>query len=230
MNIKGFQSLSCNDFPEALASVVFLSGCNLRCPYCHNPSLISFDNEDAMDVEMVKEMISIRAPFIDGVVVSGGEATLHEGIEEFFTFIKSLGLKTKLDTNGLQPDTLRELIDKNLVDFVALDLKTSPARYDELGTNSNAQHLLSQSVDILKRSQIDYEIRTTCAPGIVRTTDIREMGELVKGVKKWVLQQFVPDHALSMSNRKPLPDSFLHELSRICRRFAFSVDIRGSIL
>lgn len=230
MGIKGFQGTSLLDFPGKIASLVFFGGCNLTCPYCHNPGLV-LDPEQYPDYpeEAVLAQLQERRRFIDGVVVSGGEPTLDPGLLPFLRQVKSLGLAAKLDTNGLRPAVLESALAAGLVDYVALDLKTAPARYGELhgGPVDNAG--LQRSVQLLLAGAVDYELRTTCVPGLVEAADIRAMGELVRGARRWVLQQFVPGHSLAEELREvePHPSETIRAFAEMAAGYVEAVAVRG---
>ena len=138
-----------------------------------------------------------RNGFIDGVVVSGGEPTIDSGLPAFLTQMKELGLQVKLDTNGLRPDVVADLLDQQLLDYVAVDIKTSLERYSELHTMPVDIDALRKTVGLLRKSEIETEFRTTCIPHLVGDVEIKRMGELLRGVSCWVLQQYVPDHAMT---------------------------------
>ncbi|MEZ4599742.1 MAG: anaerobic ribonucleoside-triphosphate reductase activating protein [Syntrophotaleaceae bacterium] len=230
MGIKGFQGTSLLDFPGRIASLVFYGGCNLTCPYCHNPSLVLTPDElDDYPVPALVEDLARRRTFIDGVVVSGGEPTIDKGLLPLLSQIKALGLLVKLDTNGLEPKVLKEAIWEGLVDFVAIDLKTSPARYQELHPGKVDIARLAKSVRLLLDSPVDYEFRTTCVPTLVGQPEIRDLGEMIRGAHRWVLQQFVPQHSLAQSAREIPPCSAeeLGLLAETARQYVDEVALRG---
>jgi pyruvate formate lyase activating enzyme len=230
MSIKGFQGTSLLDFPGRIASLVFFGGCNLTCPYCHNPGLV-LDPGQYPDypVEAVLDQLQSRRRFIDGVVVSGGEPTLDPGLLPFLRQVKGLGLAVKLDTNGLRPEVLEQAVAEGLVDRVALDLKTAPARYGELHGGPVDASGLQLSVRLLLAGAVDYELRTTCVPGLVEEADIRAVGELVRGARRWVLQQFVPGHSLAEELREIEPHSVetIRTLANVARGYVGEVAVRG---
>lgn len=230
MSIKGFQGTSLLDFPGRVASLVFYGGCNLSCPYCHNPSLVETPElYPDVAVDDVLSQLRQRQGFIDGVVISGGEATLDAGLPQFLRQIKQLGLQVKLDTNGLRPQVLEMLLQQQLLDFVGLDVKTSFARYGELHGGSVDIAALQKSIDLLRRSPLEVEFRTTCVPGLVEEDDIRSIGEYLNGEAEWVLQQFVPDYAMSapMRDRAPYSESQLRNLAAAAGEYVEQVVIRG---
>jgi pyruvate formate lyase activating enzyme len=231
MSIKGFQGTSLLDFPGRIASLVFFGGCNLTCPYCHNPGLV-LDPGQYPDypVEALLDELQARRRFIDGVVVSGGEPTLNPGLLPFLRQVKELGLAVKLDTNGLAPPAVLELaLAEGLVDYVALDLKTDPARYGVLHHSPVPLGGLLQSVRLLLEGTVDYELRTTCVPGLVQEADIHAIGELVRGARRWVLQQFVPGHALAEELREiePHPAATIRALAAVAAGYVGEVGVRG---
>ncbi len=230
MPIKGFQGTSLLDFPGRVASLVFYGGCNLRCPYCHNASLVETSHlyPDLPTVDILAQL-KTRQGFIDGVVISGGEPTLDPDLPEFLAQIKQLGLQVKLDTNGLRPKVLAQLLTHKLVDFVGLDIKTALPRYGELHTVAIDGASVQQSIDLLLQAAVEVEFRTTCAPGLVEEADIRSIGEILTGQPNWVLQQFVPLHAMAEGMRSCLPHSeaVLDRFAAIAAEYVDHVVIRG---
>ena len=230
MAIKGFQGTSLLDYPGKIASLLFLGGCNLTCPFCHNPGLVlEPDQYPDYPMEFILGELEQRRKFIDGVVVSGGEPTINPELGELLREIKKLGLKVKLDTNGLLPCCLEGLVSRDLVDFVAMDLKTAPQRYGELHNQPVKIDNLLESIRILVEGKIEYEFRTTCVPNLVETEDILAIGEALKGAGLWVLQQFVASHALEEKYQDLEPHSYskLKEFVGIGQRYANSVSLRG---
>jgi pyruvate formate lyase activating enzyme len=205
--IKGFIGTSLIDFPDKIAAVVFYGGCNFRCPYCQNSSLVSeekFQWMPEIGEEEIIQKISSRAGFIDGVVFSGGEPTLYgDSLQRIMSQIKSLQtchlLKIKLDTNGSNPTILNFLLEKNLLDFVAMDIKTSSDRYDEITGFQHSIPRIEQSIALLKKSKIDYEFRVTVVPTVITESVLFEIAEKVKDGRKLVLQQFRPKNTLDQS-------------------------------
>jgi len=230
MAIKGFQGTSLLDYPGRISSLVFFSGCNLSCPYCHNPDLIVDRGElPSLDPEEVLAELGSRRQFIDGVVISGGEPTLDELLPGFVREVRKLGLLVKLDTNGLRPGMLERLLGEGLVDFVALDLKTSPERYGELHTAPVGMAGLEQSIRLVLEQAPDYEMRTTCVPGLVGAREIHRLGGLLHGAKGWILQQFVPEHAWQEGCRQLTAYSpqELQELATLAESYVDRVRLRG---
>ncbi|MBE0599004.1 MAG: anaerobic ribonucleoside-triphosphate reductase activating protein, partial [Desulfuromonadales bacterium] len=186
MGIKGFQGTSLLDFPGRIASLVFFGGCNLTCPFCHNPTLVlDPDQHPDIPAAALLEELRERRSFIDGVVVTGGEPTIDPGLLPFLREVKGLGLLVKLDTNGLAPQVLEKALAEKLVDHIALDLKTAPQRYGELHPGPIDPSALRRSIDLVLAAGVEYELRTTCVPGLVEESDIRALGELARGARKW---------------------------------------------
>lgn len=230
MGIKGFQGTSLLDFSGRVASLIFFGGCNLTCPYCHNSGLVLAPEQyPDYPEETVLAQLRERCRFIDGVVISGGEPTLDPGLLSFLREVKALGLAVKLDTNGLRPTVLESALAEGLVDFVALDLKTAPARYGELHGGPVAIDGLQRSVQLLLAGAVAYELRTTCVPGLVEAADIRALGELVRGGKRWVLQQFVPGHSLAEELREsePHPAETVRAFAEVAGGYVDEVAVRG---
>ncbi len=230
MSIKGFQGTSLLDYPARIASLVFYSGCNMRCSYCHNAALVEtpevYPDISAQDIF---DMVAARRGFIDAVVISGGEPTLDNTLPQLVEHLKSLDLLIKLDTNGLRPLVIEELLRKKLLDFVSLDLKTTPERYPELGASANAAAALRASVVILSNADIEVEFRTTCMPGYVEIEDIHAVGKLIKHGGPWVLQQFVPEYAQNESARAVPAHSHnvMQELLAVASRYSDAATLRG---
>jgi len=226
--IKGFIGTSLVDYPGKIASVVFFGGCNYRCPFCQNSWLVSEQKLiqlPTLEVSAVAEMTVLRSKFIDGVVLSGGEPTLYPSlIRQFISTIKSLSpgklWKVKLDTNGSHPEILVELINQNLIDYVALDLKTSPTKYDQLTGCPNSFEKVGESIRILSQAPIDSELRTTFVPGLTDKPELIEMIPFIREAKKYALQPFRPQDTLdeTYSSITPYSGEVLHELAEWVRQ------------
>jgi pyruvate formate lyase activating enzyme len=232
MSIKGFQGTSLLDYPGRIASLVFWGGCNLTCPFCHNPALVlAPDDWPDLDADALLDDLAGRAPFIDGVVVSGGEPTLDPALANWLAGVKRLGLAVKLDTNGLRPDILADLLERRLVDFLAIDLKTAPERYAELHPGPVDCAALVASVHLALAAPVEVEFRTTCVPGFVDATAIHHLGQLIRGAPRWTLQQYHPTPALDPAWRKvaPYPPVAITELAEIARQYVRDVVVRGVV-
>ncbi|MBW1682763.1 MAG: anaerobic ribonucleoside-triphosphate reductase activating protein [Deltaproteobacteria bacterium] len=188
----GIQKTSLIDYPGKLACVIFLSGCNLRCPYCHNPGLAEgrLRSMEFPDMSRIMDFLERRIGLLDGVVVSGGEPTIHPGLESLCRKIKAMGYALKLDTNGTRPRVIRRLLEKGLVDYVAMDLKTDLDRYGELGARDGVNSALGESIRLLLRSAVTYEFRTTCVKPFVDETVVKNLARTIRGARLYALQPF----------------------------------------
>jgi len=217
------------DFPGRVASLVFTGGCNLTCPFCHNAGLVLDPDYPDYPLDELLADLKKREGFIDGVVVSGGEPTIDTGLPAFLSVLKEKGLQVKLDSNGLAPAVISLLLEQQLVDYYAIDIKTSLSRYNELHTQPVRTEALVETVQILKQADVEVEFRTTCIPHLVTETEIDEMGELLQGVPLWVLQQFVPMHAMveewqTFDMYRP---EQLYALADRAGKFVDRVEVRG---
>lgn len=191
MLISGLQKLTLLDYPGKVACTVFTGGCNFRCPFCHNASLVLPERmaHDSSE-EAVLAFLKKRQGILDGVAVTGGEPLLHKDIDLFLKKVKDLGYKIKLDTNGSFPDRLIELCKAGLVDRVAMDIKNSPALYEKtVGAKVNMADI-ERSKDFLLSGTVDYEFRTTTVKGLHTAESIKEAAKWIKGAKEYYLQQF----------------------------------------
>ena len=216
LNVGGYLPLSLSDYPGKVASVVFLQGCNWRCGFCHNGDLLKAGVCRGFSEGFVFDKIRIGAKALQGIVISGGEPTCQDGLEGFITSIKSefSGLLVKLDTNGTNPKVIKNLVDEKLVDFISMDIKTSKNKYEKLTRAREFVYRdIEESVDILKGSGVEYELRTTVVPGFFDKEDREEIKGVVNGVKKYILQSFDSHHVLDkrFSLLKGVNESFLTE-------------------
>jgi len=198
MLFGGLQKTSLVDYPGRVSCVIFLSGCNFNCPYCHNPSLATGKARcgDLCEWENIYRFLDSRRDFLDGVVISGGEPTIQRNLSKLCESIKKLGYSIKLDTNGSRPDELKRLIERGLVDYIAMDIKTDPGMYKKLiCSDLNPDDLLASIVTIMQ-SAPDYEFRTTCIKGFVDERIIKNIGLLIKGANLYALQSFNPVEVL----------------------------------
>ncbi len=190
MKIGGLQKLTLLDFPGKMACIVFTKGCNFRCPFCHNASLVSHGGSEEYSVEEVLAFLEKRKKILDGVVLTGGEPLLHE-VKPFLREVKKKGYAVKLDTNGTNPDTLKELVSEGLVDYIAMDIKNSPSKYDLTSGAKVEFDKIQKSVEFLKSGVVDYEFRTTVVKPLFEKSDFTAIGEWLDGVKRYFLQAFV---------------------------------------
>jgi pyruvate formate lyase activating enzyme len=231
MNIRGIYKTSLIDYPGKISAVLFTGGCNLRCRYCHNPDLAcNWQDMPQSSDEDTLDLLRKRKNLIDGVTISGGEPTLSKDLFSFMEKIKELQLAVKLDSNGLQPEVLRDLIAGGLLDYAAIDIKTSPEKY-RLLTNSDVDfNRVAESIDILRTSGIDYEVRTTCVPAYVTMEDLASIRDAVGRVRKYFLQQFQREARLldrAWEVIEPYPVETLRQFREFILTFADRCEIRG---
>ena len=192
MKIAGLQKMTLLDYPGKVAATVFLGGCNFRCPYCHNASLI---DPGAQTTEIAEEaffsFLRKRKGWIDGVCVSGGEPLLQAGLPAFLKKIRDLGFLVKLDTNGSYPQKLKRLVNDGLLDYVAMDIKHSPAKYAAAaGITGDILPQVRESVAFLLQSPVECEFRTTVVRGMHTAEDVAEIGQWIEGAEHFILQNF----------------------------------------
>ena len=232
--ICGLQKMTLLDFPGKIACTVFLGGCNFRCPFCHNSELFMGKPEKLMEDEEFFRFLSTRKGLLDGVCVSGGEPTLYKDLPAFLAKIKKLGFMVKLDTNGYRPEILKALVEQKLVDYVAMDVKNSPAMYAKtVGLESMNLCAVEESLRFLIEGNVDYELRTTLVKPFHDEASIQDMGvwlgTLVPGKKpgKLFLQSFVDrDTVLFAGLTAPEADTTAG-FAKILEPFAENVTIRN---
>ena len=193
MRIGGLQKLTLLDYPGKVACTVFLSGCNLRCPYCHNPALVLPERSNApgLPESEVFAFLEQRKGKLDGICITGGEPTLQPELPEFLEKICDLGYAIKLDTNGTNPRMLQGLLRDGILDYVAMDIKNSPQRYAETCGGADVLSKVRESADLLLNSPTDYEFRTTVCKPLHTEKEMEEIGRWLRGAKRYFLQPFV---------------------------------------
>lgn len=232
--ISGIQKMSLLDFPGKVACTVFLGGCNLRCPFCHNSELFDGTQEEIMTIDEFLSFLKTRKGLLDAVCVSGGEPTLHKDLPELFKGIKDLGFATKLDTNGTNPEMLKKLVSENLLDYVAMDVKNSPSRYAQtVGIDKIDITPFEESIKYLIEGNVDYELRTTLVNELHDEASILEMGEwlgtLVPGkkVKKLYLQSFVDRDTVVFSGLSAPSEKTLETFENTLKPYIEEVVVRS---
>lgn len=193
MIIKGLQKTTLLDFPGKLACTVFTAGCNFRCPFCHNASLVVRAGEvDEIPMESFFSYISKRKDLLDGVAITGGEPLINPDIDLFIRRIREYGLLVKLDTNGAYPDRLESLLDEGLIDYVAMDVKNSKQKYARtVGLESFDTTNVERSVELIMKKAPDYEFRTTVVRELHNVDDLLQICEWIAGAKNYFLQKYV---------------------------------------
>lgn len=193
MRIGGMQKLTLLDYPGKVACTVFLSGCNLRCPFCHNPGLVlpEQSNGPGISETEVLSFLEQRKGKLDGVCVTGGEPTLQPGLPEFLKKLRELGYAIKLDTNGTNPGMLKALLQNGVLDYVAMDIKNSPSRYAETCGGVDILSMVQESANLLLDGSVEYEFRTTVCKPLHTEKEMKEIGRWLRGAKRYFLQAFV---------------------------------------
>jgi pyruvate formate lyase activating enzyme len=189
MIIGGLQKFSIIDFPKKIAAVVFTQGCPFRCHYCHNPSLVlpKEFTPPISESSFFKFLLS-RKTLLDGIVITGGEPTIQKDLLSFIRKVRSFGFDIKLDTSGIHPEIIVSLLQDNLIDYIAMDIKTCLSKYKKIISTDINIDLIEQSIDIIMSSSIPYEFRTTILPSLHTTEDIISIFRKIKGAKKYFLQ------------------------------------------
>jgi len=240
LQITGFIETSLIDWDGYISAVVFLGRCNFECPFCHDHEILN-GKGPTVPREIVEESLVSMKGWVDGVVVSGGEPTSNAGIADLLETLKALGLKVKLDTNGSRPRVLRELVGQDLVDYVAMDIKTSLSTepVDSIGTKkydlaaglSVDLGAIDQSIEFLLGDAVDYEFRTTVVPTIVGRNDVTDISRRIAGAKRYFLQPFEPSNARSPLLRKvqSYAPTEMNEMLAGVRRFVPEASIRGKM-
>jgi pyruvate formate lyase activating enzyme len=231
--IVGFNRTSLLDWDGCVTAVIYLPGCNFRCPFCHNRELV-LEPEQFQDIpfDFVRQFVEENREFLDGIVVTGGEPTMHPDLPQLLRKVKQLGVKVKLDTNGSNPDMLEDLIGAGLVDFVAMDLKAPlDARYEDLAGAKVDVERLKRSVKVIMQSGVDYEFRTTMVPILLKPEDYESMAAFIATARRYVLQHFVPKNTLdpNLSVIKPLDQGKVRQIAERCKPYVRRLVIRGGM-
>ena len=228
MRIDGLQTLTLLDYPGKVACTVFTSGCNMRCPFCHNASLVCGEVPPFMEKEEFFAFLKKRTGVLDGVCVTGGEPLLQEGLIPFLLEVKEKGFTTKLDTNGLLHDRLRAVVEAGAVDYVAMDIKNSKARYAETaGVPGLDLAPIEKSVQFLMEGSVDYEFRTTVVKELHNKADFDEIGRWLKGAKRYFLQSFKDSGDILSPGLSPMEKADLLEIRDRLRAEIPGVELRG---
>lgn len=229
MRIHGFQKTTLLDFPGYVASTVFCGGCNFRCPYCHNRDLVLCPEAvPAIPEEEVFAHLKKRQGILDGVCITGGEPTLQPDLETFIRRIKEMGLKVKLDTNGYRPEVLMDLCKKNLIDYVAMDIKGAPEQYEEItGVKPWDFNKVQASVYFLMSGEIPYEFRTTVVKELHRAEDLQKVSEWISGAKAYYLQNYQDSEQVIKRGFHGFQSEELKELCKMVQEKIPAAQVRG---
>lgn len=229
MNIRGFNKTTLLDYPAHLAATVFLGGCNFRCPYCHNMGLVlSPEDQPEISKAEILDFLKKRKNILEGICITGGEPTLAADLFDFISNIKVLGYKVKLDTNGYKPEVIGELIKNKLIDYIAMDIKSSPQGYARVCQIPSLDiNKIYESVRLIISSDIDYEFRTTLVKELHDTDDIISISSWLKGVKAYYLQPFKDSGQVIYSGFSSFSEQELSSFLAILSKTIPNVSVRG---
>lgn len=230
MLIKGLQKLTVLDYPGKIAATIFLFGCNFRCPYCHNPELVLPEQAKKTGNYSEKEILESlheRKNFVEGVCITGGEPTLNSDLPEFIEKIKEMGYKIKLDTNGTNPDMLKQLIQAKLIDYIAMDIKAPLEKYSRTVRAEVDINKIKESIGIIKKFP-HHEFRITVVPSLTSKQDLIKIGKMLKGSKAFYLQEFRAFNCLdkSFNKKETYSEEQLETFKKILKPYFKKVEIR----
>lgn len=228
MIFGGFEKCTLVDYPGKVACMVYTIGCNFRCPYCHNPELVDETVETTYSEAVILDFLDTRKGLLDGLVITGGEPTMHEELPAFARRVKEKGFLVKLDTNGTNPEMLRRAIDESWVDYVAMDMKSPLETYSQTVARAVDVEAIRESISILLASSIEYEFRTTIVKSLLSCEDLKRIGEAIRGAKCYYLQKFVPTKILNPQFRRKVTytDEEFIEFQKIMHEYVETCGIR----
>ena len=238
MYLSGLEKFSLIDYPGKIAAVVFTQGCNFRCSFCYNPMLIGppvtgvsskEKNHPYFSEDGFFSFLKTRQGKLDGIVISGGEPTSQDDLLDFILKIKKLNFSVKLDTNGSRPEVLASLLDKKVLDYIAMDIKGPRDKYREIISVEIDFNKILESINLIMKSRINYEFRSTLVPAILGKSDIAQMGELIQGTERWYLQNFKSNAELlnkNLEGSRSFSDEEMSEMREIGARYVRRCEIR----
>lgn len=229
MDFSGIQSLTLLDFPGKIACILFVRGCNLRCPFCHNAALVDGGAENTYPEADILAFLRKRQALLDGVVISGGEPTLYPALIPFLRKIRELGYAIKLDTNGTNPTLLKQIVQENLVDYVAMDIKNAPALYDATcGISKVDMASIEESRNFLMGGPVDYEFRTTVVDGLHTKESMEDLACWITGAKRYYLQAFKDSgNLLHPESLRAFDEKDMNDLLTIAKKYIPNAQLRG---
>lgn len=224
MTIGGLQKTTLIDYPGKIAATVFLTGCNFRCPWCYSGELVlpeKIKEQPKISEKEFFDFLKQRKGLLEGTVLCGGEPTLNKDLPRFVRKIKKMGYAVKIDTNGSNPAMLKDLIDKKLIDYVAMDVKAPKEKYEKIvGRKVNIKNI-DKSISLLKEGRVDCEFRTTVVPNLLEKKDILKISQWLSGPKRYYLQNFRPEKTIDpkFEKIKPYPDKYLSDILKTISPF-----------
>ena len=227
MKIHGFQKMTLLDFPGKVACTLFTGGCNFRCPFCHNASLVTHIDGSEIAQEEIFSYLNKRKGLLDGVCITGGEPLLQPDVASFIRRVKEMGFAVKLDTNGSFPEGLAALIDEGLLDYVAMDIKNSKEKYESTCGKSIDITAIERSVALLKEGRVDYEFRTTLVKELHTIEDVLSMAKWLEGTRCWYLQGFVDSGDVIQKGLSAHSEEWVRNAQTLVAQTIESVKVRG---
>lgn len=229
MQIHGLNKTTLLDYPEHVAATVFVGGCNFRCPFCHNSDLVlNPASQPFIGEEEIFDFLNKRKNILSGVCISGGEPTLQPDLDEFIRKIKDMGLLVKLDTNGYRPEIIKGLVEKDLLDYIAMDIKSGVTGYKSAaGITELDWEKIAESIDFIMNSGVQYEFRTTVVKGIHKKQDFEEITNLIKGCGSYFLQNYKDNENVILPGFAVFSKEELEEFAEVVRPYVGKVTLRG---
>lgn len=228
ISFSGFEKLSLLDYEGHISCTLFTNGCNFRCPFCHNSNLVLSEQTPNISLNEILEYLKKRKTIIDSVCITGGEPTLKKDLFDALYQLKDLGLLIKLDTNGTNPELLEKLIEKKLIDYCAMDIKTSWSKYHlATGLIGFNRENIQKSIDILLRGNIDYEFRTTLVSNFINEEDILVISKMITGAKRYYLQKFVNNENCITNNLTGYDQKKAQYFMSLIRKTIPNTNLRG---
>lgn len=230
MIVKGLQKFSLIDYPPYTCCVIFTAGCNFRCSFCHNKELVLHpETLPTIGEDELYNFLHERKPWLDGICICGGEPTIHRDLPEHIARFKEMGYKVKLDTNGTNPTMVRDLIDRQLIDYIAMDIKAPLDKYETVVNVPINKSQLQEMVTLLMHNHVPYEFRMTVVPTLVEENDFHLIGQWLRGAEQFYVQQFSNKKCLQKALEKvgPFPLEKLEEFKNILARYITHVAVRG---
>ena len=228
MEFQGINKLSLLDYPGKVAAILYIDKCNFRCEFCHNwNTLIAADNNEDLIFEDILAFLRKRVGVLDGVVISGGEPTLMPDLEDKIRAIRELGYAIKLDTNGANPEVVKDLVAKGLIDYIAMDVKSSLDEYHRFTNDNHLIENVKKTIEFLKQDKVDYEFRTTLISEYHNEAVINKIAKLLKGGKRLFLQQFKESEGVLNKNLHPTDEGLANHYVEFLSQYVDEVSLRG---
>ena len=228
MKIAGLQKLTLLDYPGKIACTVFTAGCNFRCPFCHNASLVTGKPEELTDEKEIFDLLAKRKGVLQGVCITGGEPTLQKDLLDFMSKVKDMGYKVKLDSNGFKPEILKQAVNEKIVDYIAMDIKNTPEKYGmTVGIKNFDMSPILESIDFLQNSGIDFEFRTTVVKELHTIDDIEKISKWLKGTEKYFLQCFVDSGDTIENGFSGYEQKEMENMLKVAKKYIPTAILRG---